>query len=87
MAHFKKGAAILAIESNVPIIPAYIKGGYEIFPRWKKLPRIFNWKKLGKYQVDVVYGEPISPKGLTPDELIQKVEQAVRALSLSVKTV
>ena len=29
---FKKGAAVLAIESGVPIIPAYIHGAYDIFP-------------------------------------------------------
>lgn len=87
MTRFKKGAAILAIESGVSIIPAYIKGGFEIYPRSRKLPRIFNWKKLSKYQVEVVYGEPISPVGLTADELTQKVEQAVKSLSLSAKAV
>lgn len=82
MTHFKKGAAILAIEAGVPIIPAYIKGGYEIYPRWRKLPRLINWQKLRKFRVEVIYGDPISPKGKTPEELIALVEQAVRSLSL-----
>lgn len=85
MARFKKGAAILAIESGAPIVPAYIKGGYEIYPRTRKLPKLFDWKKMKKYSVEVIYGEPISPAGLSADELILKVEQAVRGLSLTSK--
>jgi len=85
MARFKKGAAILAIESGASIIPAYIKGGYEIYPRTRKLPKLFDWKKMKKYSVEVIYGEPISPSCLTAEELTLKVEQAVRSLSLTAK--
>lgn len=51
MGKFKSGAAVLAIEANVPIVPAHIKGGHEIFPPDRKLPRLFNWKRLSKYKV------------------------------------
>ncbi len=78
---FKKGAATLAIDTNVPVVPAYIKGGYEVYPRSKMLPNLFNWKKMKKYQIDVIYGEPILPKGLTPEELIQEIEIAVKKLA------
>jgi long-chain acyl-CoA synthetase len=78
---FKKGAAALAIDTNVPVVPAYIKGGYEVYPRTKKLPKLFNWKKMKRYQIDVIYGEPILPKGLTPEELIQEIEMAVKKLA------
>ena len=80
MGKFKSGAAVLAIEANVPIVPAYIKGGHEIFPPDRKLPRLFNWKRLSKYKVKVVYGEPIYPNGETPEELMAKVREAVLAL-------
>ncbi|MEG2038008.1 MAG: lysophospholipid acyltransferase family protein, partial [Ruthenibacterium sp.] len=50
---FKNGAAVLAIEANVPVVPAYIKGGYEVFPCWRKRPLLFNWKKMRKYEVEV----------------------------------
>lgn len=80
MGKFKSGAAVLAIEANVPIVPAYIKGGHEIFPPDRKLPRLFNWKRLSKYKVNVVYGEPIYPNGETPEELMAKVREAVLAL-------
>lgn len=77
---FKKGAATIAIEANVPIIPVYIKGAHEIFPRGRKLPKFFNWQTKHRYQVEVIYGEPIEPTGLSSEVLIQKVELAIKAL-------
>lgn len=82
---FKNGAALLSIETKAPIIPAYIKGGYEIYPPTKKLPRLFNWKKLRKYDVEVIYGEPIDPEGMTPETLTAKVQAAVEALGEKAK--
>ena len=46
----------------------------------RKLPRLFNWKRLSKYKVKVVFGEPIYPNGETPEELMAKVREAVLAL-------
>lgn len=77
----KKGAAVLAIDSDVPIIPAYIHGAYEIYPRSKKLPKWFNFAKMRKYPVEIVYGNPIMPTGLTPKELTKQVEAAMHALA------
>ena len=37
---FKNGAALLSIETKTPIVPAYIKGGHEIYPPDKSC-RIF----------------------------------------------
>jgi 1-acyl-sn-glycerol-3-phosphate acyltransferase len=73
----KDGAAMLAIEAGVPVVPAYINGAYEIYPKGKKLPNLFNWKKMRRYQVEVVYGEPISSVGLTTKELTEKINQAI----------
>lgn len=80
MGEFKNGAALLAIEADVPIVPAYIKGGHEIFPPDKSLPHLFNWKRMSKYKVLVIYGEPITPHGETPAELTEKVREAVLEL-------
>lgn len=77
---FKKGAAVLAIESGVPIIPAYIHGAYDLYPKGSKLPRLFNFRRMRKYAVDVAYGTPILPHGQSADELIQQVKDAVLAL-------
>lgn len=82
---FKNGAALLSIETKTPIVPAYIKGGHEIYPPDKKLPHLFNWKKLKKYDVEVIYGDPIDPEGMTPETLTEKVQSAVQALGNKAK--
>jgi long-chain acyl-CoA synthetase len=51
---FKKGAAILSIHMQVPIVPIAIEGFYEAWPRGKKFfQRITSLR--------MVFGEPISP--------------------------
>ncbi len=77
---FKKGAAVLAIESGVPIVPAYIHGAYDIFPNSIKMPRLFNFRRMKKYAVNVFYGNPIFPNGKNADELIEQVKEAVLEL-------
>jgi long-chain acyl-CoA synthetase len=77
---FKKGAAVLAIESGVPIIPAYIHGAYDIFPNNIKMPRLFNFRRMKKYAVNVFYGNPIFPNGQTADELIEQVKESILEL-------
>jgi long-chain acyl-CoA synthetase len=51
---FKKGAAILSIHMQVPIVPVAIEGFYEAWPRGKKF-----LQKLAPLQI--VFGKPISP--------------------------
>jgi long-chain acyl-CoA synthetase len=77
---FKKGAAVLAIESGVPIIPAYIHGAYDIFPNNIKMPRLFNFRRMKKYVVNVFYGNPIFPDGKSADELIEQVKNSILEL-------
>ena len=77
LGELKNGAAAIAKEANVPIIPAYIKGAYEIFPAGTKMPKLFNWKKFKQYKVEVIYGEPIYPADLSVDEMTKIVGQAI----------
>ena len=51
---FKKGAAILSIHMQVPIVPVAIEGFYEAWPRGKKF-----FQKITSLRM--VIGEPISP--------------------------
>lgn len=81
MGLFKSGAALLALESGVPIIPAYIRGGYDILPAGRFIPRLFNWKEHSRYKVDVIYGEPISPENQTMETLMQSLQAAIRRIS------
>jgi long-chain acyl-CoA synthetase len=53
---FRKGAAILSIHQQAPIIPIAIEGFYEAWPRHKKFP------KLAKLRL--VFGKPIQPPPL-----------------------
>lgn len=46
LSEFKQGAAQIAKETGVKIIPVCIDGAYEIYPPSVKLPRCFDWKKL-----------------------------------------
>jgi len=50
---FRKGAAILSIHTQAPIVPIAIEGFYEVWPRHKKSP------KFGDLQL--VFGKPIQP--------------------------
>jgi len=50
---FKKGAAILSIHLQVPIVPVAIEGFYQVWPR--------NQKFRGFTPVEIVFGDPIVP--------------------------
>ena len=50
---FRKGAAILSIHAQAPIVPVAIEGFYEFWPRHKKWPRVAN--------LQLVFGRPIQP--------------------------
>jgi 1-acyl-sn-glycerol-3-phosphate acyltransferase len=50
---FRKGAAILSIHTQAPIVPVAIEGFYEAWPRHKKFPKFAN--------LQIVFGKPIQP--------------------------
>jgi len=50
---FKKGAAILSIHLQVPIVPVAIEGFYEVWPR--------NQKFRGFKPLRMIFGDPTSP--------------------------
>lgn len=56
---FKKGIGILAKELNIPLIPVYIRGSHFIWPRTKRLPRI--------YPLRVIFGKPVLGQELGND--------------------
>jgi 1-acyl-sn-glycerol-3-phosphate acyltransferase len=53
---FRKGAAILSIHTQAPIVPIAIEGFYEAWPRHKKFPRFTD--------LQLVFGKPIQPPPL-----------------------
>ncbi len=72
LGEFKNGAAALAIDTCVPIIPVCINGAREIFPPDKKTPRI-----TGKLPIEIHFGKPIYPDGKTADELTTEIREFI----------
>ncbi|MFY9560620.1 MAG: AMP-binding protein [Terriglobales bacterium] len=50
---FRKGAAILSIHEQAPIVPVAIEGFYDAWPRHQKWPKLANLR--------LVFGKPIVP--------------------------
>ncbi|MCM1314820.1 MAG: AMP-binding protein [Muribaculaceae bacterium] len=74
---FKKGAAKLAIKSGVKIIPVCIDGAYEIFPRFKDYPKLFDFDNMKRLPVSIRFGKPISPANKTENELTSEIQQQI----------
>jgi len=72
---FKGGAAKLAIDADLPLIPVRIDGAWDIFPPHKKRPKIFGWR--GRYPLTISFGKPISPEGRSVDELTTQLHTFV----------
>jgi 1-acyl-sn-glycerol-3-phosphate acyltransferase len=71
---FRKGAAILALDAGVPVVPAYVDGMYQVMPRFRRVPR--------PGRVTVTFGAPvIAQSGEDYDLFIARVEGTVRALA------
>jgi long-chain acyl-CoA synthetase len=75
LCEFKKGAAILATELNLPIVPVALDGAYNIWPR-------DSWRfRLAK--VRIIFGKPVYPLEVVTAEL--PAEIAYEKLTASVK--
>jgi 1-acyl-sn-glycerol-3-phosphate acyltransferase len=71
---FKKGAAILAIDAQVPIVPLAVAGAHEITPKGGL------WVRSGRPLVLRV-GKPIPTAGLTRDDRDSLTDQAHDAVA------
>jgi long-chain acyl-CoA synthetase len=75
---FRKGAAILSIHAQAPIVPVAIEGFYEAWPRHKKFP---NFARL-----QLVFGKPIQPppvneaSEVTYEQLTSELKSTVVAM-------
>ena len=81
---FKQGVAILSCELGVPVVPVYIKGTYDVYPKGTKMPRMFQFSRFRRYCVEVFYGEPIDPAALPPETtyqaMLDQLHQAMEAM-------
>jgi len=69
------GAAYLAVEHNVPVIPVGIKGSFAAMPRGR------GWPVPGRPAVHVRYGDPLRPaEGESARDFAPRIASAVSAL-------
>lgn len=61
LGRINEGAAFIAKHAQVPIVPVFIDGGYEIFNRFMKRPSFWNKVEKKRRRLIVTYGEPIDP--------------------------
>ena len=57
----KDGASYMAIKANVPLLPVFIEGGYDVFSRHMKNPHPWDHKEHRRKKVVVHYGKPMLP--------------------------
>ncbi|MEF9934908.1 MAG: AMP-binding protein [Clostridium sp.] len=74
---FKEGAAKLALDSETPIIPVKIKGGYNVYPKGRFMPKLFNFKSFSRHKIEIVFGKPICPKGKTIAEINAAIKKEI----------
>jgi 1-acyl-sn-glycerol-3-phosphate acyltransferase len=55
MQRFRTGAARLALEHGVPVVPVAIRGSYAAMPRGR------SWPRGGRFPISVRYGPPLHP--------------------------
>ena len=75
MERFRMGAAYLAVEHGVPVIPVGIKGSFAAMPRGR------GWPVPGRPTVAVRYGDPLYPaEGESARDFAPRISAAVSAL-------
>jgi long-chain acyl-CoA synthetase len=77
---FKKGAAILSRQLNVPVVPVAIRGVFDVWPR----NRPVNWRSVvpwARHHVGIAFGEPLRfPEAATIAEATALLQRQVEEL-------
>ena len=74
---FKAGAAQLAKDAGVSMIPVCMKGGYVIYPSTSKLPKLFDWKNRSRYRIKIVFGTAIHGESLNAVQMTEQVRKQI----------
>lgn len=77
LGEFKKGAAVLSIDSGIAIIPVCIDGAREVFPPDRLFPHFFDWRHFRKYSIRITFGAPIFPGHRTAEEITNEIRQQI----------
>jgi 1-acyl-sn-glycerol-3-phosphate acyltransferase len=70
----RSGAALLAAEHNLPIVPIYVSGTREVMPRGHRW-MVFKARRPGpRHPIEIRFGNPIVPRaGERPSEVMERV--------------
>ncbi len=77
MGIMKSGAAKIAKETGKSVIPVKIRGAYEIYPPHKRIPHIFDFRKMKKYSLQITFYKPINPSGRSVEEIMELISGAL----------
>lgn len=77
LGEFKDGAAKLAIDTGIKIVPVYINGAYQIFSPNARLPRLFDWKRGRRFALQIEFGPAIDPNNKTEKEITQMIREYI----------
>jgi 1-acyl-sn-glycerol-3-phosphate acyltransferase len=71
---FRPGVGLLAVRTGVPVVPVAVRGGRDLWPKGRALPR--------RGPITVVFGAPLHIlPGTPPQDAARWIERAVRALA------
>lgn len=80
---FKRGLGLIAEKSGRPIVPAYIHGTFDAWPKGKKFPSFIGKKTA------IAFGQPIYPTGSNnrkeQELLTQRVYEEIQSLKKMVE--
>ena len=77
---FRPGAALLSLETGIPLIPVRIRGAFQVFPESRKLPRLWNPAQSRRHKIEVSFGLPLYPsEAQNPEELTERLRATVEA--------
>ncbi len=75
---FMRGPAKLALTTGAPLIPVRIIGAYTIYPADRLFPRLFDWKRLKRLKLCVIFGAPIDPyRNYSHDKVLASKQKEV----------
>ncbi len=78
----KKGVIKIAKDTGISILPIYIEGGFEIYPRHEKSPKLFNWKQHKRYPLNITVQEPLNPLNYDEQEMFKQLEKKLKGEDL-----
>ena len=79
MAPLKAGFHMLARRAKVPVVPIFIEGAYDIWPRQRKYPRLFG-------RLRITAGPPLEVADMSREDAVQALQGAFVTLGAEIRT-